>query len=254
MMKKVLATQSLRTILLVTLLILSATSDAQTFNSDNQRVNVLELYTSEGCSSCPPADRWLSKLKDDKRLWKQLIPLAFHVDYWDYIGWQDRFAKPNYSQRQRIYARQNSLSTVYTPGMLLNGEEWRSWFYLRQLSLEKSNPPGILQARLQDNHLKVEYIPNSTEHDGNMVLNIAILGFGLSSQVDAGENRGRKLKHDFVVLAHTMNKMRKQPNGYSLDKITLPKSEPQAKRKGIAVWINRENSLTPIQATGGWLD
>ena len=94
---------------------------AAVFQSGPLRVNVLELYTSEGCSSCPPADRWLSGLKQDDRLWREIIPIAFHVDYWNYIGWQDRFSSPVYSERQRHYARNKGLSTVYTPGFLLNG-------------------------------------------------------------------------------------------------------------------------------------
>ncbi len=91
--------------------------------SPETQVSLLELYTSEGCSSCPPADRWISKLKKDDRLWSSMIPVAFHVDYWDYIGWKDRFASPEYSLRQRNYARSKNLKTVYTPGFLLNGEE-----------------------------------------------------------------------------------------------------------------------------------
>ncbi len=105
---------------LVWLMSLSLTASAQTFTSTDKRVSVLELYTSEGCSSCPPADEWLSKLKQDDRLWSEIIPLAFHVDYWDYIGWQDPFANKRYSQRQRQYARDKNVRTVYTPGTLLN--------------------------------------------------------------------------------------------------------------------------------------
>ena len=68
-----------------------ATAASLTLSSQEQRTTLIELYTSEGCSSCPPADRWLSRLKDDPRLWKQIVPLAFHVDYWNYLGWRDRF-------------------------------------------------------------------------------------------------------------------------------------------------------------------
>jgi hypothetical protein len=72
-----------------------------TFGSGKTRGHLVELFTSEGCSSCPPADRWLSRLKRDSRLWKSVFPVAFHVDYWDYIGWPDRFAVPQYSALQR---------------------------------------------------------------------------------------------------------------------------------------------------------
>ncbi len=74
--------------------------------------------------AAPPADKWLRKLKRDPRLWSELIPMAFHVDYWDYIGWKDPFANPQFSNRQRQYSIESS---VYTPSMLLKGREWTSW-------------------------------------------------------------------------------------------------------------------------------
>ena len=116
----------MRIAVILTLLIASSPAMGEiVIKSPETRTNLIELYTSEGCSSCPPADQWLSRLKVHPQLWHQLVPIAFHVDYWDYIGWQDRFAKPEFSERQRLYARQNNLSTVYTPALVLNGTEWR---------------------------------------------------------------------------------------------------------------------------------
>ena len=112
---------------------------AVSFKSATEQTGMLELYTSEGCSSCPPADSWLSSLKNEDGLWREFIPLAFHVDYWDYIGWKDRFASPKNSNRQRQYARGQSLKTVYTPGFLYNGEEWRGWFIRRFIDLPEGN-------------------------------------------------------------------------------------------------------------------
>jgi len=238
---------------LTILISFTLTSNAQTFSSGENHVSVLELYTSEGCSSCPPADKWLSKLKQDKRLWKTLIPMAFHVDYWDYIGWKDRFASPRNSQRQRLYARQNHLSTVYTPGMLLNGSEWRSWYYQRPLKLESSMPAGILSIGLNDQKISATYTPASSTKE-NLVLNIAILGFDLSTAIKAGENRGRHLQHDFVVLGQRSVRLPRLPHGYSIKQTELPKTNLAAKRIAIAAWVSSENDLSPIQATGGWLD
>src|SRR3569832_2853705 len=86
---------------------------------------VVELYTSEGCSSCPPADRWLSALKDDAAKGR-VVAQAFHVGYWDYIGWADRFASPVFTVRQRQVASWNRQSTIYTPQIVRNGLDWRS--------------------------------------------------------------------------------------------------------------------------------
>jgi len=82
---------------------------------------VVELFTSQGCSSCPPADRLLSKLSRDPRLAGRVIPLAFHVDYWDYIGWRDPFASPRWSQRQKDYARVFRSNRIYTPQLVVSG-------------------------------------------------------------------------------------------------------------------------------------
>ena len=83
---------------------------------------VVELYTSEGCSSCPPADKWASTLKGSNA-----VVQAFHVGYWDYIGWVDRFAAPAYTQRQRDIAAKNNLRSIYTPQAVLDGKDWPRW-------------------------------------------------------------------------------------------------------------------------------
>src|SRR5258706_10001900 len=87
---------------------------------------VVELYTSEGCDSCPPADRWVASLKDEAARGK-VIPLAFHVDYWDYLGWKDRFGDPVYSARHREAASRGGAKVIYTPQVLLDGREFQQW-------------------------------------------------------------------------------------------------------------------------------
>lgn len=172
-----------------------------TAHSGARTVPLLELYTSEGCSSCPPADEWLSSLKDTK----QVVPLAFHVDYWDYIGWNDRFAKPEFTARQRKSTALNGASFVYTPQILLNGSDFRKWRGVSdldrlaegisrptdvRLSMQLSEPSAN-QRNLQASVLVLE----STR----AVIYIAIYENGLKSHINAGENRGRELKHDYVV-------------------------------------------------------
>src|SRR5437899_7536374 len=104
-------------------------------SSENQ-VAFLALFTSEGCSSCPPAEVWLSGLKTTPGLWKQFVPVAFHVDYWDYLGWRDPWASKAFSDRQRAYVQTWRGDSIYTPGFVLNGQEWRGW------SRQKDGPPG----------------------------------------------------------------------------------------------------------------
>ena len=220
--------------------------------SPDTRVGLLELYTSEGCSSCPPADKWLSKLKQDKRLWSSLVPVAFHVDYWDYIGWKDRFASPEYSLRQRDYARSKNLKTVYTPGFLLNGKEWRSFFGLKRLSVGNQPGAGVLSLRLDGSNVTANYLPEKNEKN-NLIVNIALLGFDISTDVNAGENHGRTLKHDFVVLGYKTAALNVSGNGYSAS-MSRPVPVVNAGKYGLAAWVNTAQNLAPIQAAGGYID
>lgn len=97
-------------------LAMAAVAGAQTMS---EPVLVIELYTSQGCSSCPPADEFLAALAADPRV----VPLALHVDYWDYIGWKDHFAQPEFTKRQKEYARAIGSRTIYTPQMIVGGQD-----------------------------------------------------------------------------------------------------------------------------------
>lgn len=224
-----------------------------TLRSDSGSINLVELYTSEGCSSCPPADRWFSTLKDHPALWTQLIPLAFHVDYWDYIGWEDRFAQPGFADRQRHYAGENGMPTIYTPGLMSNGKEWRnfSWNAPGDPAVPTS---GLLVASITNETLNVRYQPERTRDEPkNLIVNTAILGFGLTSQIDAGENTGRDLNHDFVVLEYRQAPMRLISGSYQTS-LERHSRTIYADRYAVVIWVSNEGKQAPLQATGGWLD
>lgn len=117
-----------------------------TANSPNHTVAVLELFTSEGCNSCPPADRWLSSLRDAPGNTGKLIPLALHVDYWDYIGWKDPFARPAFAERQREMSLQAGSKVVYTPQFFIQGRPYKASATTPALAGEltalNQRPPG----------------------------------------------------------------------------------------------------------------
>lgn len=178
--------------------------------SDPDRVSLLELYTSEGCSSCPPAEHWLSNLASAGYGADRVVPLAFHVDYWDYIGWKDRFAAAAYSERQRAIAARQRTGFVYTPQLVFNGQELRDW---RQNS---SFSRLVATSQHQPAHAKLSLDVTSGTHgmvlragaqalavpDGRQAeVYVAIYENNLESAVDAGENGGRRLHHDYVVRA-----------------------------------------------------
>jgi len=220
--------------------------------SDVTQANVIELYTSEGCSSCPPADEWMSSLTEHPDLWQKVVPIAFHVDYWDYIGWKDRFAQPEFTDRQRQYARDNGLSTVYTPGLISNGKEWQNFSWDAQPD-NSGRDVGPVIAIIGPDELTINFMPVPSLSVDELVANVALLGFGLTSNVGAGENVGRTLNHDFVVLDYVQAAMEFQDGSYEIT-TQRPHSTVDAERYAIALWVSESDKQMPLQAAGAWLD
>ena len=234
---------------LLQLLLLTTTLAAadHTFTSDAQRVPLVELFTSEGCSSCPRADAWLSSLQDNPGLWKQFVPLAFHVDYWDGLGWPDRFAKRQWTERQRAYARQWRSRSVYTPGFAIDGKEWRGFFRRESLPSTPAINPGNLSLHSTNGLTwQVTFIPAQARY-AKLAIHLARLTTDKETKVTAGENRGRNLHHDFIVLDLTSNPLDKKAT------IQLPPLPKNQSPTALAAWITNGTDPTPIQATGGWL-
>ena len=229
-----------------------ASAELIRITSPATQATLVELYTSEGCSSCPPADRWLSKLKENPRLWHDLVPVAFHVDYWNYLGWNDRFSAASFSQRQRDYAGHGLLRTVYTPGFVVNGREWRGGFTRPKLASGSDPKAGPLEPARDGNALQVDYRPHRATTEP-MTLHIARLGFDLTTEVRRGENNGKLLNHDFVVLGHKQASLKLNGNRFGLV-AQLPDASVDAPRQAVALWVTRSNDPRPLQAAGGWIE
>lgn len=221
------------------------------FKSGPEQTIMLELYTSEGCSSCPPAEHWLSTFKHNSQLWRKVVPVAFHVDYWDYLGWKDQFARPNYSARQYQYAAQNQLATVYTPEFFRNGKEWRRGFFFHKLDMQSSKRPGIIQLTLDRTNLTARFTPTLPIRE-KLLLNLAILGFNITKPIKAGENAGKQLHHDFVVLDFQTYVGNKKEHSIVWQQ-PIPKKLNSPSAAAIAFWVNKQGDLTPLQSSGGWL-
>jgi hypothetical protein len=214
--------------------------------SGDTQVPLLELYTSEGCSSCPPAETWFGQHYGRSTEWRSAVPVAFHVDYWDQLGWKDRFAKPEFTARQQLYSANWSHGSVYTPCFVLNGEEWSGWFHGVMPSDSRVNV-GNLEATITSNTVVVRFSP-ATKPKEYLVF-VAPLAMQVRSDVQAGENRGRRLDHDFVALSLASAKLEPRDSAYGT---TLQVSMSGA--RAIALWITLDHSLVPIQATGGFLE
>ena len=239
---------------------LSAQEQKLSFTSTAQESRLVELYTSQGCSSCPPAERWMSNFKHDKRLWKSLFPVAFHVDYWDYIGWKDEFAKPEFGKRQRQFQRLGLLNQVATPGFVVSGEGWNGWYRGQRLSSAQTVPAlGDLVLSVEGDKIGVSYLSDVIDDkEPSYRVNIALLGFDLLSDIDAGENRGRNLKQDFVVLSLNRSflleaKSEREDGANWHGQVRLPKKESDGlSEKALVAWVSQGNDPRPIQIAGGW--
>jgi hypothetical protein len=226
-----------------------ARGDQLRFESGEKRVAFVELFTSEGCSSCPPAERTLSKLTTHPALWKTFVPVAFHVNYWDNLGWKDRLASVEFTQRQHTYASSWRSDTVYTPEFVLNGREWQ-WAGADMLAHESKDTPGVLTVSQDDPRNFIVIFASAQPTTGDLIAHVALLGFGVTSDVARGENAGHKLTHDFVALSHRESKLQGSPlrAEFKLDEKTN-----ESQRRALVAWVSLGGDPTPIQATGGWL-
>jgi len=176
-----------------------------TLAADSRRVSLLELYTSEGCNSCPPADRWVSSLPRPQLVPGKLVVLAFHVDYWNYLGWTDRFSQRRFTNRQQAMVRVQNLRTAYTPQLLLNGRDYRRHVDLDRRVEQMATQTATYRLNLDIQRGRETYAVRATATASDKVapepaeFYVAIYENNLTTEVRAGENRGEQLRHDYVV-------------------------------------------------------
>lgn len=226
-------------------------AQSYTFESKEDRVNIIELYTSQGCSSCPPADKWLSNLKDHPQLFKDFIPMAFHITYWDFIGWKDVFAKKQYDSRQRYYSNKVwKKNSVYTPQFITNAKEYKKWFSNRSFPSFEKKYGGKLKVNLDNNKLRVSYF-NKNINNQKVYLNVGVLGFNYDINIKRGENKYKTLEHDFVVLNHIQKFAQIKNNKLNMDTVIFD-LEKDNNKKALVVWLSTYDSNI-IQSTGGYI-
>ncbi len=248
-------TRSIHLIFMVLSILLgvkSAAAEPVTITSTNEQTYFLELYTSQGCSSCPPAEEWISQFTDHEKLWQSIIPLNFHVDYWDYLGWKDPFASPEFSRRQRTYAKLGNSRTVATPGFIVDGKGWQGWFRGKGFPAANIKSPNTLTATIDETQVKVNFDYTS---DNELIAHVALLGFGIQTKVKAGENNRRLLNHDFVVIGYQQKEM--IVNNKSSNVIDLPFPpvvNVDTARTAMVVWVSTKEDPTPIQVAADWYE
>ena len=239
-----------RAALFLLLFLIQSSCFAATFQSSSRKTLLLEVFSSEGCSSCPPADEWMSGLQKNPGLWKDFVPVIFHVDYWDKLGWKDRFSSGEYTQRQKRYVNSWGSSTLYTPGFVLGGKAWEGWYLSGNVPVSKERPGILKMVKNGSGRYEITFTPAAVS-PVRLEAHAALLGFGIRSEVKSGENAGRTLHHDFIVLDYKHRVMNEKSFSASLE--LKPPGEIHYEKLGAAVWITRQEDPQPIQACGGYL-
>jgi len=209
-------------------------------NPENKNIAVLELFTSQGCSSCPPADKLLGTYAAKKNV----IPLSFHVDYWDRLGWKDPFSSKDYSERQYMYASALK-SEVYTPQLIINGLQEMIGSDVNKIdaALQKvssETPDAMLSVKkVEANNGKVNISFYLSGDINNFLLNIAVLENKTTTPVKAGENGGVMLTDYNVVRDFaTIKKFNEGENNLSID---IPVSLAPGNRT-LALYLQQKDS------------
>jgi hypothetical protein len=223
-----------------------------TFKSSGSKAILIELYSAaaEGCSSCSPAEAWITAFKTSSELWKSIFPVVFHVDYSSDHGRPDPYAKRAYAERQRIaHLKRNS---AYCPEFITSGREWLGWLHGEQYLPPTIETIGELSIRVNDDgtNILAIYTSASLGEAKDHTINVALLGVNVSSDGQCGEDGARQFQHEFVALdfaAHPMTKP--EAFGSGLARFKLSTDEPAT---AIVAWVSAANGSI-VQVTGGWL-
>lgn len=165
-------------------------------------VALLELYTSEGCSSCPPADAFLGTLRGAGIGADRAVLLSLHVDYWNYIGWKDPYSRATFTERQRWMSDLAKTRTIYTPEFFVAGKELRNWSGGVEAAVKRVNDkPAQASVSIALGAATAAGLPMDVRASGARggKLHVALYESAIATKVKAGENEGRTLRHDFVV-------------------------------------------------------
>lgn len=254
---------TLRPVFVLMLAVLAATpvraAPACHAASDAKTRPLIELYTSEGCDSCPPADRWLASQfgAEDGH---GPVALAFHVDYWNRLGWVDRFASAAYTDRQYDAMRANAATFVYTPQVLLQGRDLAGWQTAATTAIDAASrvvPRAaiVVDVTPADRRLVVNVDARVTDATlgSDAQLFVAYADSGLVSEVKAGENRGARLRHDHVV--RTLERVGPLgPDGHLRSTVSLSRPSEAGSHPAIVAFVQRQSGGDVLQALALPLD
>ena len=227
----------------------SQSSEPLVVTSGKTITPLVELYTSEGCSSCPPADKLLSRLGNAEIESFELVPLAFHVDYWNWLGWPDPYSQPKFTDRQRKIGAINRQRSIYTPEMVVAGREARGGDRIYSLIDRYNRTPSEVSVTLSLETRSPTWLQAELEIDNmsdvaDAEVFLAVFENNITREIGAGENAGKTLVYDFVVRHWSMPFA--VSDGQSSHSIALPVGADwdRANLGVAAIVMDRESSDT----------
>ena len=216
-----------------------------TFLAAQQKpVVVLELFTSQGCSSCPPADAVLEDIKNNSNP-EEIIPLSYHVDYWDYIGWKDPYASAQFTNKQRTYGRKFYSSSIYTPQLVINGKEHivgsDKANILKKIDQKLHRKKVINSVKIKDVSKKDNAIDFSYQIEGaikNKSIHFILVLNEKTTHVKRGENSNRTLSNNNIVVKEDIKALTNSKGNYELE---IPKNIAEKDSLKLVVLISDKN-------------
>ena len=220
-------------------LLVSVSHAACVAQSSADRPHLVELYTSEGCSSCPPAERWLSSLRDSSGY----VALEFHVDYWDSDSWRDPYSDARYTERQKAIVARGRRNLVYTPQVVVDGQLWKNWPKAPPPTTVDTAGPSIRLQLIRGTPLRATLDTDSAiAHNNSWRMHVAVTENSLSNAISGGENRGATLAHDHVVRAFSTA----LPLGHAEIDLALPEGLDLA-QSSVVAFVQDEHSGEVVQ-------
>ncbi|MEC9282901.1 MAG: DUF1223 domain-containing protein [Bdellovibrionota bacterium] len=234
----------MRRIFLLSIYFISIPLLAKDYVSAENKVHLIELYSSEGCSSCPPAERQIASLLKHDALWKNFVPLNFHVDYWNRLGWVDPYSQKVFSQRQYEYSRTWGIRKVYTPAFVINAKNSGPSLNLPSKSKEKAKLQILVSHKFNEFSVKIK----GHEKKRKYKVHFAYMANGLISHVNSGENKGRTLEQNFAVLD-----LKTKNASSEVAVFQINAAKVKAKSFSFAVWVTYEDDTEILQSIGAKL-
>jgi len=227
------------------------------YQSSEQKNQLIELYTSQGCSSCPPAEHLLTNLVDSEQLWQRYFPIALHVNYWNYLGWSDTYSSAQANEYQQQHFKHSNTSNIYTPQFVVDGNEWRGFFRSAPLPTISNKLAGQLSLQLDDSSAMASMQFANISANIPALCHFALLSFDPHVEITAGENSGLSLSQDFAMLEILTERSEFKNDHYkcatSLTALPrLTQSLGVIKKYALFGWMASQTHR-PIQVTGGWL-